>query len=101
MGFDEKQYEFGDLIECESEEYFEHYGIQLEKMRHNQMTHKRQPSIHTMLKAEYAAMYADALFWDMTIDMANEFEGEGDYKMYEEWLSDGKHKTRRNIFRRP
>ncbi len=88
-----------DMIEYECDDYFEHYSIELEKMNNNHMTHKRQPSIHTMFKTEYMSMYADTLFCDMSLDIANDFMGEGDYKMYEEWLSNGKYKKRRNIFR--
>lgn len=88
-----------NIVECECDEYFEHYSIELEKMNNNHMTHKRQPSIHTMFKTEYMSMYADTVFFDMSLDIANEYMGEGDYKLYEEWLSNGKYKKRRNIFR--
>lgn len=93
--------EYGELIEFDDDMFFEHYGIELEKMHHNQLMHKRQPSIHTMFKTEYASMYADPMYIELGQSMAEDFLGDGDYIMYEEWLSDGKHKTRRNIFRRP
>lgn len=95
------EYKDKGLVEYDDDMFLEHYSIELEKMHHNQLLHKRQPSLHNMCKTEYATMFADPEYLSVSQKVVSEFEGEGDYIMYEEWLSDGEHKTRRNIFRRP